>query len=117
MKLKNIKLISKTITTAKGNIAFDKEGIAEVSDELGNGLLGLEGYEVVESVKEAPKNANVENSSDKEEKSQETQNTTSDEDLESKNVIQLRKIAKDKNIDLKGASKKEEILAILEANK
>ena len=127
-----------SIATAIGLISFDENGIAEVNDEeMAEKLLQLDGYKrpdgegAPKQPQSEPKKAEVENNSSEEENTQETEENTSDNEeenveeeksegeelteevLTTKNVPQLRKIAKDNDIDLNGATKKDEIIAII----
>lgn len=128
-----------SIATSIGIITFDANGIADVDDEeMVEKLLQLDGYERPDSEEadkqpeqsEQPQNetkqpAAEENSSEEENDQKNDESTSEDEKekadseelteevLTTKNVPQLRKIAKDNNIDLNGATKKDEIVAII----
>lgn len=127
MKIKNIKLKNRNLATTKGNVEFDKDGIAEVNEEIAKMLTSIGGYTLIDGklAAEAPKKADkedvVKESSAEEEKQQEEQNTESEDTSEESvadiiapmNVPQLRKYAKDNGIDLGSATKKDEITEII----
>ena len=114
-----------SIATAIGLISFDENGIAEVNDEeMAEKLLQLDGYKrpdgegAPKQPQSEPKKAEVENNSSEEENVEEEKSEGEGEELTeevltTKNVPQLRKIAKDNDIDLNGATKKDEIIAII----
>lgn len=131
-KIFNNRLKGKQLATSGGKIQFNAEGVAEIAnEELVEKLLGLKGYSLVEDTENPVKNPKKEpdmvKSSDEDEKPQEEDENTSDEEdaegvaeaeyteesLMEKNVPQLKKVAKDNNIDLAGATKKDEIIAII----
>lgn len=119
----------KKMTTSIGIIEFDANGVADIKDEnYVASLMELDGFELADGEQMPEKvddNEEVEVPSEEEESPQETEEETaetpaeeeasefSEEALADKNVPQLRKIAKDNNIDLAGASKKDEIVAII----
>lgn len=135
-KIINELLKGKAVVTSGGLITFDSEGVANVDDEeLVERLIQLKGYkrakediqpENPEPQEEAKEEDKVEEVPPEEENAQETDESTSEdkeeeaaeskfteEFLSAKNVPQLKKIAKDNNIDLAGATKKDEIIAII----
>ena len=133
-KIINLLLKGQAVMTSGGRIDFDSEGVAEVEDEeLVDRLVQLKGYERADSQPEQPEQPEepkeeekVEEVPPEEENTQEIDESTSEdkeegtpesefteEFLSAKNVPQLKKIAKDNNIDLAGASKKDEIIAVI----
>lgn len=121
----NNRLKNKELVTSKGKIQFNAEGVADIQDEeLVNKLLELSGYSLFDG--EQPKKA-VESPKEEDESTDEVDESTdevdddifsendefTEESLSTKNVPQLRKIAKDNNIDIAGANKKDEIIAII----
>lgn len=108
-KIVNLLLKNKEITTSFGNFKFDADGIVDVSDDQAKKLLSIKGFTVPKNeqkvVLEQKAEPMVDTTSDKENKS---------EDLSKLNIMQLKKIAKERGIDLGSANKKDEILALLE---
>lgn len=121
-KIFNEALASAKLTTSLGEVEFDNNGVANVKDEeFVAGLLKLKGFaladgnmpnsvedsvEEVEQEAEEEEPAAVESDEDAEEE-------LSEEVLNGKNIMQLKKIAKDNNIELSGANKKDEIISII----
>lgn len=116
-KIFNEALASAKLTTSLGEVEFDNNGVADVEDEeFVAGLLKLKGFTladgsvpnaVEDSVEEAEEEpAAVESDEDAGEE-------LSEEVLNGKNIMQLKKIAKDNNIELSGANKKDEIISII----
>ena len=142
-KIVNTTLKGQGVMTAFGRVEFNDEGISgEVSDELRDAIICLEGYSVLDEeesktgedavtepgVDKLPpegENAQEEQSKgvedenpDENEKSEDGKNSEKDEkseeiEFEKMNVPQLKKYAKENGIDLMGASKKDEILPII----
>lgn len=134
-KIFNNRLKGKQLATSQGLIQFNAEGVADISnEELVEKLLELKGYTLVEGSEKSSENPDktpkVEKTSDEKENTQKNdeddsksdeenneekvvETTFIPEELEGKNVAQLKKIAKDNNIDLQGATKSDEIKAII----
>lgn len=134
-KIFNNRLKGKQLATSQGLIQFNTEGVADISnEELVEKLLELKGYTLVEGSEKSSENPDktpkVEKTSDEKENTQKNdeddsksdeenneekvvETTFIPEELEGKNVAQLKKIAKDNNIDLQGATKSDEIKAII----
>lgn len=121
-KIFNEALASAKLTTSLGEVEFDNNGVANVDDEeFVAGLLKLKGFALADG--NMP-NA-VEDSVEEVEQEAEEEPVESDEDageelsedvLNGKNIMQLKKIAKDNNIELSGANKKDEIISIILAS-
>lgn len=128
-KVMNWMLKGKKLTSSFGDFEFDENGIAEMDEEQAARLTQLGGYSLVvdeEPVQETTENdapvneiPEMETSSTEEETAQETdENAPAEEeevDFASLNVPQLKKYAKEHDIDLNGATKKNEIIDILTA--
>ena len=94
MKIKNEKKKGLAVNTSIGLLIFDENGVTDVkSEDFAKELLELDGYESAEPVVEETKE--------------------DEEDLESLTVFQLKKIAKEKNIDIGDAKKKVELIKII----
>lgn len=95
----NLRMKSKKLITSFGMMEFDEHGIAELPDDRLESFLQMKGFE------KAPK-------------AQAEPNEPEEDDLEKLNVLQLKKYAKERGIDLNGANKRDEIIqAILADNK
>lgn len=137
-KVKNWRMRNKSSVTSFGKITFDEEGITTVPDELTEEFLGMAGFEPVEdgqnSDQKPTKETEVVNPSEDKETAQETDESTKDKenqeesseeseeveteesvDFEKMTVLQLKKYAKDNDIDLGDATKKDEIISVLES--
>lgn len=130
MLIKNTKYANKSLVIAGGQITFDEKGVTEVTpDEFAEKLLKLNGFSAVENQNPAKSDEvepTEEDNTPKEENQTEDKNISSEDnaedDLESKlnklNVPQLKKYAKEQNIDLGDVSKKDDIIKlIVEASK
>lgn len=134
-KVKNWRMRNKSSVTSFGKITFDEEGITAVPDELTEEFLGMAGFEPVEdgqnSGQKPTKETEVVNPSEDKEtdqksdesiKDDKTQEESKDEaekeavDFEKMTVLQLKKYAKDNGIDLGDATKKDEIISVLESS-
>lgn len=94
MKIKNEKKKGLAVNTSIGLLIFDENGVTDVkSEDFAKELLELDGYESAEAVAKETKE--------------------DEEDLESLTVLQLKKIAKEKNIDIGDAKKKVELIKII----
>ena len=122
-KIFNEALASAKLTTSLGEVEFDNNGVADVKDEeFVAGLLKLKGFALADgSVPNAVEDDSVEEV-EQEAEEEEPAAVESDEDagedlseevLNGKNIMQLKKIAKDNNIELSGANKKDEIISII----
>lgn len=127
MRIKNIHLINKELITSLGSATFNNEGIAEVVEEIGNALLELDGYSDADNEATEPEVVNLENKVVEEvpveeapsependgEEAKEEESDNLEEELSKMNVPQLKKYAKDNNIELNDASKKDEIISMI----
>ena len=119
-KIFNEALASAKLTTSLGEVEFDNNGVADIKDEeFVAGLLKLKGFSladgsvpnaVEDSVEEVEQEAEEEPAVESDEDAGEE---LSEEVLNGKNIMQLKKIAKDNNIELSGANKKDEIISII----
>lgn len=132
-KIFNNRLKGKQLSTSYGKVQFNSDGVAEIeNEELVEKLLELNGYKLVEGDENAAENhqekpdagktstaeettqKNAEDTSEDEEEDDGVAETEyTEESLMEKNVPQLKKVAKDNDIDLAGATKKDEIIAII----
>lgn len=120
-KIFNEALASAKLTTSLGEVEFDNNGVANVEDEeFVAGLLKLKGFALADgSVPNAVEDSveEVEQENDEEpaavESDEDAGEELSEEVLNGKNIMQLKKIAKDNNIELSGANKKDEIISII----
>ena len=126
-KIENTQLKNKNLISAFGTFSFDKDGIADIdNEEFFKELLKMKGFfpvdfsnaengqkpdQIPEETSDATSSLNTE------EVSQETENSdvTEDEDvdLDKLTVPQLKKYAKEHNVDLMDAAKKDEIISII----
>ena len=117
MQIKNFRIRGKRIATSTGEIQFDENGIAEVDEEFALLLAELKGYEVIEEQADE-ENSNLTDgqpNTEENELADEQPNEESNSKIfDSMTIEQLRQYAKDNNIDLKGASKKSDILSIIQ---
>lgn len=122
-KIFNEALANAKLTTSLGEVEFDNNGVANIEDEeFVAGLLKLKGFALSDgSVPHAVEDDSVEEV-EQEAEAGEPAAVESDEDaveylseevLNGKNIMQLKKIAKDNNIELSGANKKDEIISII----
>lgn len=120
-KIFNEALASAKLTTSLGEVEFDNNGVADVDDEeFVAGLLKLKGFSLADgSVPNAVEDSveEVEQEAEEEpaavESDEDAGEELSEEVLNGKNIMQLKKIAKDNNIELSGANKKDEIISII----
>ena len=119
-KIFNEALASAKLTTSLGEVEFNNNGVADVEDEeFVAGLLKLKGFALADgSVPNAVEDSEeVEQESEEEPAAVESDEGAgeelSEEVLNGKNIMQLKKIAKDNNIELSGANKKDEIISII----
>ena len=94
----NLRMKSKKLITSFGMMEFDEHGIAELPDDHLESFLQMKGFE------RAPK-------------AQVDPNEPEEGDLENLNVLQLKKYAKERGIDLNGANKRDEIIQAIVADK
>lgn len=94
----NLRMKSKKLITSFGMMEFDEHGIAELPDDRLESFLQMKGFE------RAPK-------------AQDEPNEPEEDDLEKLNVLQLKKYAKERGIDLNGANKRDEIIQAILADK
>lgn len=124
-KIFNEALASAKLTTSLGEVEFDNNGVADIEDEeFVAGLLKLKGFTLADgSVPNAVEDSveEVEQEAEEEpaavESDEDAGEELSEEVLNGKNIMQLKKIAKDNNIELSGANKKDEIISIILASK
>ena len=119
-KIFNEALANAKLTTSLGEVEFDNNGVANVEDEeFVAGLLKLKGFTLADgNMPNAVENDSVEEvEQEAEEEPVESDEYAgeelSEEVLNGKNIMQLKKIAKDNNIELSGANKKDEIISII----
>lgn len=120
-KIFNEALASAKLTTSLGEVEFDNNGVADVEDEeFVAGLLKLKGFTLADgSVPHAVEDSveEVEQENEEEpaavESDEDAGEELSEDVLNGKNIMQLKKIAKDNNIELSGANKKDEIISII----
>ena len=94
----NLRMKSKKLITSFGMMEFDEHGIAELPDDHLESFLQMKGFE------RAPK-------------AQVDPNEPEEDNLEKLNVLQLKKYAKERGIDLNGANKRDEIIQAILADK
>lgn len=120
-KIFNEALASAKLTTSLGEVEFDNNGVANVEDEeFVAGLLKLKGFTLADgnmpkAVEDSVEEVEQENEEEPAavESDEDTGEELSEEVLNGKNIMQLKKIAKDNNIELSGANKKDEIISII----
>lgn len=118
-KIFNEALASAKLTTSLGEVEFDNNGVADVDDEeFVAGLLKLKGFALADgnmpnAVEDSVEEVEQENEEEPVESDEDAGEDLSEEVLNGKNIMQLKKIAKDNNIELSGANKKDEIISII----
>lgn len=118
-KIFNEALASAKLTTSLGEVEFDNNGVADVEDEeFVAGLLKLKGFTLADgsvpnAVEDSVEEVEQEDKEEPVESDEDTGEELSEEVLNGKNIMQLKKIAKDNNIELSGANKKDEIISII----
>ena len=119
MVIQNKKFANQKLSTGFGFVVFDEQGKAEIENEHGNKLLRLKGFTKIE-VSDEETNSELSNTATTDTEDDSTIEV-SDEEKESKlnslnslNVAQLKKYAREHDIELGDASKKQEILDIIE---
>lgn len=126
-KIENTRLKNKNLISAFGTFSFNKDGIADIdNEEFFKELLKMKGFFPVDfsnaengqKPDQIPEETSDSTSSlNTEEVSQETENSdvTEDEDvdLDKLTVPQLKKYAKEHDVDLMDATKKDEIISII----
>lgn len=132
-KVKCQRMKGKRLVTSFGLLTFDLNGVVELPEEKVKEFLCIKGFELVEEIAsnsgvESPENSSTEDLS-KDEKdiqknseraSEDNSKENSDEklpDFSKMNIPQLKKYAKEHDIDLAGANKKDEIIPILTGSK
>lgn len=126
-KIENTRLKNKNLISAFGTFSFNKDGIADIdNEEFFKELLKMKGFfpvdfsnaengqkpdQIPEETSDATSYLNTE------EVSQETENSDAiedeDVDLDKLTVPQLKKYAKEHDVDLMDATKKDEIISII----
>lgn len=103
MNIVNVHRKNRSVTVMGTSVSFDANGAAVVDDAVGTQLLALGGYTRTDRPQEAP--------------AKQTAAKADEEapDLESMNTAQLRKLARDRNIDLGDATKKADIISAIES--
>lgn len=120
-KIFNEALASAKLTTSLGEVEFDNNGVADVDDEeFVAGLLKLKGFALADgnipnAVEDSVEEVEQENEEEPAavESDEDAGEELSEDVLYVKNIMQLKKIAKDNNIELSGANKKDEIISII----
>ena len=117
VKIFNENMKSRQLATAIGLIMFNSDGICEVeNDEYAQELIKLDGFETFEGELSKPLTTEEKLDSDENNAISESEDVDENgdsgvlEDLSGKSVAQLRKIAKDKGIDLGNVVKRDEII-------
>lgn len=139
MKIRNVQMKNLLLTVSNGaQVQFNAKGEAEVDDELGDQLVQLNGYVDTEAIpsddedtptaEETPAEEPAAAAGDVPEEVADEDTSTSEDDntddesddkedlveeLQKMSIVQIRKYAKEHNIDLAGAAKKDEIIAII----
>lgn len=118
MKIVNIRYKNKSLITSFGTIKFDDNGVVDLPAEQASVLLALGGLFFDPNTQEKttskasvgvkPDNSSAEpsNTSESKEKA---------EDLSNLNIMQLKKLAKERGIELGDANKKDEIIAVIKS--
>ena len=101
-------LKNKGLVTSFGNIQFNENGEADVTEEQSKKLLQLSNY-FIKGAKKAEQPKIEDKSAEPKVEEQKAEAI----DLDKMNIPQLRKYAKEKNIDLGSAKSKEEIIAVI----
>lgn len=127
-KIMNLRMKGKRLVTAFGLIQFDSDGVVDLPEEQAEEFLKMKGFEPAEEIKnpeqETTNESPVVNSSTEEENKQkndedkqedENQDEPAEEtpDFDKMTVPQLKKYAKEHDIDLMGANKKDEIIPLI----
>lgn len=126
-KIENTRLKNKNLISAFGTFSFNKDGIADIdNEEFFKELLKMKGFFPVDfsnaengqKPDQIPEETSDSTSSlNTEEVSQETENSDAiedeDVDLDKLTVPQLKKYAKEHDVDLMDATKKDEIISII----
>lgn len=107
MKIINNALRDSSIMTAIGSIQFNENGVADVEDEFAVQLLELRGYEAVnDDFKTEDETAVIDSNNNCKESLKDS--------LDKMNVMQLKKYAKDNEINTTASKKTELIAEIIE---
>ena len=127
-KIMNLRMKGKRLVTAFGLIQFDSNGVVDLPEEQAEEFLKMKGFESAEETKNSEQETTNEppvvNSSTEEENKQkndedkqedENQDESAEEtpDFDKMTVPQLKKYAKEHDIDLMGANKKDEIIPLI----
>lgn len=134
--LKNLSLKGQNLVTQWGELTFNENGETEIGEDAGKKLSTLNGFSFISDEE-------IEKYPDDEKNSQETENTTTDESIEeteneeieteesseeenvtkyseeelnAKNVAQLKKIAKEMGLTVASDAKKKQIIDIIIEN-
>ena len=99
MKIENVLRKNRTVLLGDASVQFDANGCAEVDDAVGSKLLSLGGYHSPGRPKEPADIAPV--------------GEIAEPALESMSAAQLKKLARDRGIDIGEASKKAELIEII----
>lgn len=118
MKVVNVRYKNKGLITPFGLIKFDENGVVDLPAEQASVLLALGGLffdpdkekETTSKSDTAPK---PDNSSPKPTNTSESKEEA--EDLSKLNIMQLKKLAKERGIELGDANKKDEIIAVIKS--
>lgn len=123
-KVINLSMKNRKMVTSFGQFEFDSEGVVDIPEDHVQSILDIPGFNPVEGIKipdqETTKIPSVETSSAEVETDQEIDESTEETDLAEKldklTVPQLKKYAKDHDIDIMGATKKDEIIPLILGN-
>lgn len=127
-KIMNLRMKEKRLVTAFGLIQFDSDGIVDLPEDQAEEFLKLAGFESVKEIKNSEQKTTneppvINSSTDEENKQKNDKNKQEDEnqdepakeilDFDKMTVLQLKKYAKEHDIDLMGANKKDEIIPLI----
>lgn len=124
-KILNLRMKGKQLVTSFGILQFDANGITDLPEEQAKELLSIKGFELAddtlknfdskstESLPVINPSAEDENTQEGDENTQEDEPSEETSDFDKMTVPQLKKYAKDHNIDLMGANKKDEIIPLI----
>ena len=118
MKVVNVRYKNKGLITPFGLIKFDENGVVEVSEDQATVLLSLGGL-FFDPDKEKETTSKVDTALKPDNSSLKVDNTSESkeeaEDLSKLNIMQLKKLAKERGIELGDANKKDEIIAVIKS--
>ena len=123
MRIKNFNKRGSSVVTSMGIVFFDENGIADVDENLGDRLIEMKGYEIafidfdIDSTDKFQAEQVIissENGIPEEQIAIDPiSEATATRNFESMTVEQLRQYARDNSIDIKSATRKSDIIAII----